>query len=155
MKKIKLNKQEVAIGTWIGNERQSIAERRNLNNLNQCGKNDNFLHINGALGELAFSKLFCVYPESMLDELGNKMTYDVWVNDLGGVDIKTTSNLKGSLNVEFHKRDYPADYYALMMGNNDTFFYAGIIHKDEVFKEENLKNVGNGDFYSVQTEYLN
>ena len=34
-------------------------------------------------------------------------------------------------------------------------FESLIANKDEVFKEENLKNVGNGDFYSVETEYLN
>jgi len=154
MKKITLNNQEIKLGTWVGNCRQKTAEKRNLKNLNKSGYNDHYIHINGALGELAFAKLFATYPHSVLDEMGSRCIYDVWINDLGGVDVKTTSNLKGSLNVEFHKRDYPADYYALMLGSNNSFYFAGIISKEKLFIEDNLKNVGNGDFYSINSESL-
>jgi len=152
--KVILNNQEVALATWIGKGRQATAEKRNLRNLNQCGANDEWLHINGAAGELAFCKLFKIYPHSFLDELGNNCIYDAWIDGIGGIDIKTSKNMNGCLNVEYHKKNKAADYYALMTGEGVAFKYRGMIEKNLLFTESNLKDVGNGNFYAVDQNQL-
>mgnify|MGYP003138676974 CR=1 FL=1 len=154
MEEIVLNKQEHELAKYIGKGRQTTAENQRLINYNQCGKDDSWLHVNGACGELAFSKLFKIYPHSFLDNFGTKSPYDVWIPEIGGIDVKTTENMRGYLSVEFHKKNYPADHYALMMGKYNRFLYAGMITKEQLFCEENLKDVGNGPFYSVSHSVL-
>ena len=154
MFEIILNKQEHDLAKYIGRGRQKAAEQKNYRNFNQCGANDEQLHINGACGELAFCKFFKIYPESCLDVFGDRGRYDAWLTDFGGIDVKTTSNMRGWLNVEFHKRKYPADYYALMMGRDNRYMYSGMISKKDLFTEKNLKDVGNGYFYSVHHSIL-
>tara|TARA_R100000458_G_C8251327_1_gene228231 strand:- start:23 stop:514 length:492 start_codon:yes stop_codon:yes gene_type:complete len=152
--KVILNNQEIALATWIGKGRQATAERRKLYNLNQCGADDEWMHINGAAGELAFCKLFKIYPHSFLDELGNNCSYDAWIDGVGGVDIKTSTSMNGCLNVEYRKRYNPADNYALMTGDGVAFNYRGMISKELLFMERNIKDVGNGNYYAIDQGQL-
>jgi len=146
---VQLNAPELTFAKWVGRERQKAAERRGYNNQNQCGKNDMQIHIDGACGELAFAKIFKLYPASVFDTPGELAPFDCWFPEVGGIDVKTTPNKCGRLNIEYRKVNNPADVYALMCGENGRFMYAGMIRGNEALTDKYLTDVGNGAFFAI------
>jgi len=149
-----LNSQEYRVANWIGKGRQNAAVSRGYKNQNQCGKDDLQMHIDGAAGELAFAKIFRLYPGSIFDRLGSLAPYDVYFPELGGIDVKTTANKFGRLNIEYGKTKNPADIYALMIGSEARFTYAGMIKANEALTERYLTDVGNGPFFAIPQDSL-
>ena len=145
----KFNVQEMKVATWVGKCRQKAAEEFGYSNQNQCGRDDTRLHIDGAAGELAFAKMFKLYPASVFDDFGSLAPYDVWFPELGGVDVKTTGNRSGRLNIEYGKTKNPADIYALVIGRDDEFEFAGMIAGIDALNQRYLTDIGNGPFFAV------
>ena len=153
-REVTLNPQEMKVATWVGKCRQKAAEELGYSNHNQCGKDDTRLHIDGAAGELAFAKTFKLYPESIFDNFGSLGSYDVWFPELGGVDVKTTANKDGRLNIEYRKTKNPADIYALMIGSDGKFEHAGMIAGIDALSERYMTDVGNGAFFAIPQDDL-
>ena len=105
----------------------------------------------GVCGELAYCKLFNLYPRIWdglaAAESGNDPG-DI-VHDGYRIDVKTTSFEEGRLLVEPHKRHSPVDFYALMVGTGKVFRLAGYAPVEDVFRPEHIVSIRGRDIFGV------
>lgn len=113
--KVQLSKFEIASCLMIGPKRTQAARKAGVTNMIQDGKpgsdRERFIEQNGIAGELAFGKLFNVFPASQVSVAARKVKDDDGDFILDGltVDVKTTEYATGKLTLASWK-------------NNDTFF---------------------------------
>ena len=75
------------------------------------------LTVEGVMGELAFAKLFNLYPPVAVLLRGDLPKFDTLLHDGRRVDVKTTRRPGGKMYVARHKGDTAGvDLYALMTG---------------------------------------
>lgn len=135
------NKSESLLADWVGENRQGVANRKQLNNRKYSNKGDLEIHRLGALGELMFAKLFNLYPESFFDNYYGKLKgWDITIESQIGIDVKTTTTDPGALIVPRYRKDNPAPFYALMLNRGERFYYAGAIRGRDVFTDERLED---------------
>ena len=147
----KPNKAESLLADWVGENRQGVANRKQLNNRKYSNKDDSEIHKLGALGELMFAKLFRLYPDSFFDDYYGKLKgWDITIESLIGIDVKTTTSDPGALIVPRYRKNNPAPFYALMLNRGDRFYYAGAIKGADVFTDERL----DGYIYRVPIQAL-
>lgn len=113
--KVQLCKFEIASCLMIGPKRTQAARKAGVKNMIQDGtpgsERERFIEQNGIAGELAFGKLFNVFPTSQISVAARKVKDDDGDFILDGltVDVKTTEYPSGKLTLAPWK-------------NNDTFF---------------------------------
>jgi|TARA_R100000458_G_C8236229_1_gene216528 hypothetical protein len=149
---IKLNQTEKEICAKVGMRRQLT--NRALGTVNQkVHTKDSFeVDRDGFAGELAFCKIFKLYPD-----FGNtRADADVFHPELKWVDVKTAPEAHHNLLVRQPKADHPADTYALMLGKWETgvFSYVGYATKEMVFKDDNLVDPGFGICHMIKRKDL-
>ncbi len=98
--------------------------------------------IDGFGGELAFCKLFNVYPDTSTHVRTTKTDVGDCVWNGFSIDVKTTTYPEGMLLANYGKQVTTVDYYALMTGVFPNYFYRGVIEADELLKKERLANLG-------------
>ena len=143
--------QEVFIGTKVrlSSEEQAlckyIAKKRSENNRACEVMNNNFANgmsdfdvdLQGFGGEMAFCKLFNVYPDFQIGARSAETdSGDCTVSGLR-IDVKTRRRHDGDLLVNVTKK--PTVFaYALMTGTFPEFTYRGVCLAFSVFKEERI-----------------
>ena len=125
------------------NRKQNIPDRK-------IGSADSLsLDIQGFGGELAFSKMFNVYPDLYVKvRLSKDDKGDVTWSGLC-LDVKSTPREEGDLLVPIWKSSRYVDGYALMTGGFPSYTYRGMIQGEEVFQNRWIRNLGRGDTYVV------
>jgi hypothetical protein len=115
------------------------------------GGDDLLINLEGTGGEFAFCKLKNIYPDMTID---HPIPFDCYLNGHGFIDVKTTKKTNGMLLVGTWKyRSVPA-YYALMVGEFPNYEFKGYFPGEEVFKPENLVNLGHGETYGIEQDRL-
>jgi len=129
---IELTDAERRIAQWIAEERQrrneaaGIRDRSNNPALPGAGP-----HVVGVPGELAFAKLFNVWPD--LDTTPRSGGADC--ERFGEtIDVKTTGHPDEGLWAVTSKSACPPDHYALMGGRNGKYQFHGFIRDDDLVK---------------------
>lgn len=149
--KVTLNYQEQVVI-------KEIALARHLTNIDRGSKSykmgngdDLQINLDGTAGEFAFCKLKNIYPDMSIEQ---PMPFDCVIDKHGFIDVKTTNKPHGMLLVGVWKtRSIPA-YYALMVGEMPTYELKGFFPGPEVFKPENIVNLGYGDTYGISQDRL-
>ena len=153
--KVTLNEVEERLVTFLAKKRMQ-ANRANDIPDEQVGKQNKLaIEINGLGGELAFCKAANLYPDLSL--ASNPGTRPVGDAQLFGDDwdIKTTEVKGGRLLVRpVKKGKKECTYYILVVGRMPTYEIIGWAHKDEVFQDKNLKDLGHGDTYVLEQDQL-
>mgnify|MGYP001587368885 FL=1 len=105
--------------------------------------------LEGIAAEIAFCKLFNIYPDfSIFIRSSTKDTdkYDVVLANGKTVDIKTTKYKTGKLLAVSWKKA-SSDYTVLMVGQFPNYEFKGAIETKELLKKERLGNLGYGETY--------
>ena len=131
-------------GRFRGNRESGVANSR------VGPQSDKETDLEGISGEIAFSKLFNIYPDMNTNE---RSDYDAVI--MGErIDVKTTKYPNGRLLVRKEKKDHPADWYALMVGQFPVYELVGFAKSEAVFQRENLMDLGHGMSYGVSGKSL-
>lgn len=115
------------------------------------------IHIDGAIGELAFARMFNVYPDFGISPRAGSPDFVVRQGGvLKTVDVKTRRRVDGDLMVPLHKAKPPArcDLYVLMIVDDCGAWCAGWTPADALFRPENIKDYGKGPTYAMEQACL-
>ena len=107
--------------------------------------------INGMGAELAYCKAFNIYPDFSVTP--RKGGHDC-VHHGKTVDVKVTPHINGHLLVLPHKEEHGGEMYALVVGWMPNYTIAGYATRDEVFIDDNLKDMGHGVSHAISQEEL-
>lgn len=148
---ITLDSYERKIVTEIAMDRQKNNIDRRSRSFKMGGGDDLLINIEGTGGEFAFCKLKNIYPDMTID---HPIPFDCYINGHGYIDVKTTKKTNGMLLVGVWKSRSIPDYYALMVGEFPNYEFKGFFPGEEVFKPENLVNLGHGETYGIEQDRL-
>lgn len=148
---VNLTRSEQRIATWLAEQRASIARKRGITDA-KVGPQDSLqIDIDGLLGEVAFAKLFNLYPDL---QTGERPLHDV-MTAIGGVDVKTTRYRDGRLLATVKKSGIRTDWYALMwLENEATLHFRGAARADTFLDEANLRSIGRTTGYCLERSEL-
>jgi hypothetical protein len=148
---ITLDSYERKIVTEIAMDRQKNNIDRGSRSFKMGGGDDLLINIEGTGGEFAFCKIQNIYPDMTID---HPIPFDCYIKGHGYIDVKTTKKTNGMLLVGTWKYRSVPSYYALMVGEFPTYEFKGFFPGEEVFKPENLVNLGHGETYGIEQDRL-
>ncbi len=141
--------QEIVRGIALARHKNNVD--RGSRDFKMGGGDDLLINIEGTGGEFAFCKLQNIYPDMTIN---HPIPFDCYIKGHGYVDIKSTTYTKGRLIVGVWKSRSIPDYYALMVGQFPTYEFKGFYGGDDMFKPENLIDLGKGPTYGVSQDRL-
>ena len=150
---ITLNDFEQFITKMMMKLRQKRSREANHTNT-PYGKSQDEIDLDGYGAELAFCKLFNLYPEFTYHaRVGG---YDCLSHSGHRIDVKNTVYYNGHLLVKSSKKPGESDIYVLMVGHFPTYKIAGFATEQELLKTENLKDFGgyNKPGYAIPQDKL-
>jgi len=134
---VTLTDAEQRIVRWIARQRQGANGAAGVVDRQVAGTlSGDDVHTIGFGGELAFCKLFNVYPD--LDTRPRRGGADC--DRLGeSIDVKTTRHPNGKLLVFARKLELASDCYALMIADWPAFRFVGFVRAADVFRPEHYE----------------
>ena len=148
---IKLNEHELNLCKYVGEQRSIISRANNIFDA-KMGKQDGVdSDIQGFIAEYAFAKYINVFPDLSLSPRSG--SYDGITKKGTRYDIKSTHHKNGNL-ICTMKVNQDVDIYILAYVNNDTVEFIGWAYKEDLIKEENIKDLGHGKGYFLSREML-
>lgn len=143
-----------------------VARSRTKNNVDSGIKNPRVgprehddEELEGFMAEFAFCKMFNLMPDFHIEFTSTSNGSDkgdAILKDGRSVDVKSTYREHGRILSRTWKKDnHGIDLYALMIGKNGTYTLKGFIKHEDLFKPENLINLGYGNSYGVTQDKLN
>jgi hypothetical protein len=148
---IELNDAEQRLAKYLAQCRYKSNRASGTINRKIGDQSDEETDLNGIGAEIAFCKLFNVFPDTNIDQRPNE---DAILHSGIRVDVKTTKYPNGKLITPIWKKKISVELYALMIGTFPAYKFAGCIRGDELFKDENIINLGYGDTYAVFQDKL-
>ena len=147
---ITLNEVETRLARFVARRRYELARENNRPNLKMGGQSNEITDLDGVAGEIAFCKVMNVYPNLVIGEVDE---YDADILS-GTVDVKTTKYRNGRLLAVRSKKMRQADLYALITGTIPNYRFVGMATGEELFQEENIKDLGWGKGYVLDQDIL-
>lgn len=151
--RVTLDEAEQRLAIYVATRRFQACREQGKVNM-KCGHQTySEAELQGVASELAFCRLFNVYPDLTLY---NQPDHDAVIMDGQTVDVKTTERRDGHMLISPWKRDAgKADLYALVVGSfPGPYEYRGLIHRRDAFRPEWLRNPGRGTCYMVPQDAL-
>jgi hypothetical protein len=151
---ILLSLPEQKIARYFARERQRINRAAGIIDQQVSLQKAEDTELVGFAGELAFCKLFNLYPDFSLEP--RRGGHDcVWHGER--VDVKATDCLTGQLLGRPKKKHEPVDIYALMIcywcwndeGSEALFTFPGYATRKELFADDRLTDLGRGPVYAI------
>lgn len=146
--RIKLSEVEVRLAKFLAEARYRVARANGVPDgkigPQSCASTD----LEGVCGELAFSRIFNVYPDL---QLAVRPPFDVIVAGLR-VDVKFTKYANGRLLAVQGKKSkgLPIDCFALITGDIDGWMtYRGVCAGETLLRDCNLRSFGHGFGYAL------
>lgn len=120
MTDVVLSFDDVALARARGAERQRVNAGARVGNMNYSGRDDEAIHVQGALGELAFMRLHGIVPDALDDTKVCSAAcdrFDCTLADGRTVDVKTTKAAYAHVAIQVGMNKYAKlpDLYALML----------------------------------------
>lgn len=149
-----LNPQEQALCRYLAKLRHNNARNKNVKNNKIGNQSDEMTDLEGIGGEIAFCKLFNLYPDISIEVRNSKTDKgDAVLNGLV-IDVKTTKYKTGRL-LAAPWKEPSVDLYALMVGEIDKgYSFKGFMAYSELAKEERLLDLGHGKGYAAEQQEL-
>tara|TARA_R100000049_G_C1894809_1_gene46682 strand:+ start:118 stop:627 length:510 start_codon:yes stop_codon:yes gene_type:complete len=107
--------------------------------------------VNGVGGEIAVCKYFNRYPDLTIGP--HRRGYDLKVKGQR-VDVKTTTYNPGYLQAQINKKIQDCDIYILVYAEIPHFEIMGGSRSSDFIQPFNIKDVGYGDKYTLETSQL-
>jgi hypothetical protein len=138
---VTLNEAEQRLAKWVAAQRHRNGRRTNRVNARIGPQSDEETDLEGVAAEIAYCKLFNVYPD--LETTRPKDPAADCVTRYGvRVDVKSTKYIDGKLLAVRWKQPVGVDAFALMIGEFPTYEYVGSMTARELLNDKRLMKVG-------------
>lgn len=146
--KIVLNLAESKLAEYVAKER--FKKNREKGNINKKvgAQSCKVTEIEGLAAEIAFCKLFNVYPDLETD-LGTP-DFDCILPTGEKIDVKGTTHPNGRLICEVSKISHPADLYALIVGTLPNYEFFGFATAEQLLNPDTITDLGYGPTYVLE-----
>lgn len=152
-KTITLNKSEQTICETIAMARFNNNRENNITNA-KVGDQDNYeTDLEGFAAEVAFCKLFNVYPDFSVETRTSKEDDGDCIVNSKTVDVKTTKYKSGKL-LAVSWKESNVDLFALMIGEFPTYTFKGFMTSKELLKKHRLGSMGYRETYIAKQHEL-
>jgi len=139
--RVNLSENELRVARMVAVERQLYSRKRYEDKKKM---EDGFqADVDGMVAEMCFGKLFNYY----LDFSVGKKKEDFVSRKGETIDVKSTRYKTGRLLATLDKKEDPCDIYVLMVADDQGGWYRGYVRKEELFRDENIKDLGRGAGY--------
>jgi len=145
--KIILTDAEVTIAHMIAEGKSTYGPQVSWNKFTRSGDAHTNL-VNGFAAEMAVAKYLNVYPD-----LKDKSDHEDLTYRGQTINVKSTKYPYGKLLVPDYQ-GRTADWYILVTGEMPEFTIRGVVHADEVFRQENIGDLGKGKAYIMEQYQL-
>lgn len=152
MSRVNLTDAELFICRALGVMRRGAA----MNNVTdqQVGKNDTWaIDIDGVVGEFCVAKHMNLCPDLTVGIRSGG--FDLKSRKNKTIDVKTTRVKNGHLLATLDKADKSCDIYVLVVVDDKGGDIIGWASRENLFRDENLKDLGHGLGYAMPQERLN
>lgn len=148
-----MNEIDIHLATHLGTRRDEVNKAAGVVNQKHSERSDLAINIQGAGAEIAFAKLYNVYPDTSLN---NHPVADVVLHGGISIDVKQNPLPNGDLIVSIEKgeRIEKVDFFVLLVGQMPIFRVAGYISSADLFIPDNIANLGYGPCYYVKQRKL-
>jgi hypothetical protein len=148
---VKLSDTEINLIHVIGTMRFNITSEKGTDR-NQSGADGLNMSIDGVMSEYAVAKLLNVHFDFNCDF--RKFGADLIGRTGKTIDVKSTRKQGGNLNAVKWSENKPAEIFILTEIGLDFVDVVGFITRNDFLIDENLTDVGKGEFYSVPRSKL-
>jgi len=149
---VTLTPEEERIAKWVGHERQARNDgARVVDTRGSTTQSSEAIHVQGFRAELAFCKLFNVYPDFDTRPRQGSSDCARWGES---VDVKSTTLTHGRLLCFARKKELASDVYALLIDDGPAFRFVGFARATELFTDAHLTDVGHGPAYALTQDEL-
>lgn len=142
---------ELRICKGIGKLRHEITSAQGTERKQSQRLDSLQMAIDGVITEYAVSKLLNLHFD--LNCNFRNFGADLKLQSGETIDVKSTKP-GGNLNAVRWSNGKDADYFVLTEIHHDFVGIVGYIHRDRFLIESNIRNIGNGEFYSIPQQYL-
>lgn len=152
--RIELSPSELATCQTLGVMRHLSARGGNVVDRQKGDQSKSQIDIDGVIAEYAFARLANLCPD--LTASPRKGGADLVTRTGRTVDVKSTRHANGKLLGDLKKRDgeEACDLYVLMIVDDESATFAGWATHQELFRAENLTDLGHGQVYALPQERL-
>jgi hypothetical protein len=148
---IVLNNPEQKLATYIAKKR---AENPAEIEMRKGPQSEWEMEINGVGAEIAFCKVFNIYPNMAVD--GPDDGIDCYLHDGTAVDVKSTTHENGHLVAGLWKKNakkHP-DICVLVIGEFPEYRIVGAMLTEKLLQEDKIKDLGHGPLYAATQREL-
>jgi len=154
---VSLNLAERKLANFLAEHRGKNNRNFNVPRMKFGVVDDAIIDLEGMAGEIAFCKLFNVYPDMDIDCAPPHPSHDCVLPDGMRVDVKTTKHRAGKLLVDARRCGRKADgvdLYALMVGTfPGPYDFRGFIEKRDIVRPDRIGLFyGNSNYIAEQSE---
>jgi len=152
MIRVPITTSELAICTYVGKYRNHISSQYIKDRRQDKSQDGIDILVNGVLTEYAVSKFLNLHFD--LNCEFRKFGADLISAKGATIDVKCTTKIGGNLNAVVWSAQKPCDVFVLTEIRHSHVLIVGWIDRESFLRNENKRDVGNGDFYSVQQSKL-
>ena len=152
-----LNKPEKLIAKYVAKSRFESNRSAGITNSKIGGQSNEETDLEGIGAEMAFCKLFNVYPDLTIGPRSAKCNQDFFDCTVNGytIDVKATKYPSGRLLAAPWKGEgNPPKCYALMVGKFPTYVFKGFMFSKDLLVPARLGNLGHGPTYIASQDEL-
>lgn len=151
---VTLNPPEQAICLALAKQRHAANRAAGIRNAKRGRQSDEETDLEGIGAEVAFCKLFNVYPDLSIEpRKADQDEGDCKLKDGRGVDVKATQYKTGKL-IAVPWKKHNAPLFALMIGKFPKYAFKGFMPSEDLLREERIGSLGYGPTYIAQQEEL-
>jgi hypothetical protein len=157
---VSLTTAERKLAHFIAKNRNGNNRHFNITNLKISAQDSATVDLEGICGEIAFCKLFNVYPDLDTDRDPPHPLYDATIPPPPGfrIDVKTTKYETGKLLVDARKgpKTDSVDFYVLMTGSfPGPYTYRGMIARETIIAPHRIEIIkGYRSYAAIQSELV-
>lgn len=154
---ISLCTAERKLAYFVARNRNARNRCLNVVNLKVSERDGVSIDLEGVAGELAFCKMFNLYPDLDTDRMPPYPEFDAVLRDGWTVDVKTTRYDDGRLLVDVRKgrKVDGVDFYCLMTGEfPGPYTFRGFMAKSVLVKPERKRIVSGHEAYAADQSEL-
>lgn len=144
---IELNLAEQKLAQYLAQQRYRAGRRAGIED-RQIGPQSSYeTDLQGIAAEIAVAKTLNVYPDL---EVGHTPDADLMTRDGRQLDVKATKYSTGHLlAAPWKDKGGAVDEYVLVVGKFPRYRIAGVMSRDELLRDERLKDLGHGRGYAA------
>lgn len=149
-----LNEAEQVLARHLAKARYHNARNQGIADLKMGNQSNEFTDLEGISAEIAVAKFLKVYPDTEIANQGEMPPYDLLSRTGVTIDVKTTKYRNGKLLVTLKKNPNDCQRYILCVGEFPIYTIVGYADSEQIFREENIADLGHGKGYVLSQEKL-